>query len=161
MTDEEKKRLAARVAAQSDAGGSSTNGRLSAPNTNSAMTGLRTGEDLEKGYSRHAVLENGVPSGGGVGVSQTPVDGTQTIPQEIPDGSTVMTMGDGNKGVVTPQGQTLVPNAEECRCATCSAESSSANEYKWCYSASARELCTDRNYTNTTRAECAKWKGKV
>jgi hypothetical protein len=113
MTDEEKKKLAAKVAAQGDAGGSSTNGRLSAPNTNSAMTGLRTGEDLEKGYSRHAVLEDGVPSGGGVGVSQTPVDGTQTIPQEIPDGSTVMTMGDGNKGVVTPQGQTLVPNAEE------------------------------------------------
>jgi hypothetical protein len=113
MTDEEKKKLAAKVAAQGDAGGSSTNGRLSAPNTNSAMTGLRTGEDLEKGYSRHAVLEDGVPSGGGVGVSQTPVDGTQTIPQEIPDGSTVMTMGDGNKGVVTPQGQTLVPNAEQ------------------------------------------------
>ena len=113
MTDEEKKKLAERVAAQGDAGGSSTNGRLSAPNTNSAMTGLRTGEDLEKGYSRHAVLENGVPSGGGVGVSQTPVDGTQTIPQEIPDGSTVMTMGDGNKGVVTPQGQTMVPNAEQ------------------------------------------------
>ena len=125
MTDEEKKRLAARVAAQGDTGGSSTNGRLSAPNTNSAMTGLRTGEDLEKGYKSPTPLETAeylreknmggvmLPEVEVVGVSQTPMDGTQTIPQEIPDGSTVMTMGDGNKGVVTPQGQTLVPNAEE------------------------------------------------
>jgi hypothetical protein len=57
MTDEEKKKLAAKVAAQGDAGGSSTNGRLSAPNTNSAMTGLRTGEDLEKGYKSPTPLE--------------------------------------------------------------------------------------------------------
>jgi hypothetical protein len=125
MTDEEKKRLAARVAAQGDAGGSSTNGRLSAPNTNSAMTGLRTGEDLEKGYKSPTPLETAeylrernmggvmLPEVEVVGTAQTPVDGTQTIPQEIPDGSTVMTMGDGNKGVVTPQGQTLVPNAEQ------------------------------------------------
>lgn len=125
MTDEEKKKLAARVAAQGDAGGSSTNGRLSAPNTNSAMTGLRTGEDLEKGYKSPTPLETAeylreknmggvmLPEVEVVGTAQTPVDGTQTIPQEIPDGSTVMTMADGNKGVVTPQGQTLVPNAEE------------------------------------------------
>lgn len=118
MTDEEKKRLAERVAAQGDAGGSSTNGRLSAPNTNSAMTGLRTGEDLEKGYKSPTPMETAEylresSVGGGVGVSQTPVDGTQTIPQEIPEGSTVVTMPDGNRGVVTPQGQTMVPNAEE------------------------------------------------
>lgn len=121
MTDEEKKkrepwRIA--VDAVANMGGSSSSGRLAAPNTNGNMTGLRSAEDLEKGYKSPTPMETAEylresSVGGGVGVSQTPVDGTQTIPQEIPEGSTVVTMPDGNRGVVTPQGQTLVPNAEE------------------------------------------------
>lgn len=94
--------------AVADAGGGSVNSRLRATNTNGRITGLRNSDDLNADYAG-----GDVPVGGGVGVSQTPVDGTQKIPVEIPDGSTVVTMQDGNKGLQSPDGNLYVPNAEE------------------------------------------------